>query len=865
MSHSDLHSAWARLFVASLASSGLRSAVLSPGSRSTPLALALAQQPRIATRVIVDERAAAFFALGQVRVTGQPTLLLCTSGSAAGHYLPAVIEATHSQLPLILLTADRPWEAYDACSSQTIDQVKLFAGYVRHYAELGLPEPQPSALAAVVRIAAQAMAYSQSPQPGPVHINARFRKPLEPVASPTAEPWQPEVERLLRRGPPQVFSGREAARSLPDADALRCLALLCRERPAGLIVAGPAWAGSDARELRRAVAQLQAVTGFAIWAEATSGLRFGPGATVHGGLDALLHSPARRAALAPQLILQLGAPPVSASYAALLREPADCVRAVIAPYGWNDPDGSADLLLQADPAALCQALAEHPLLADAGRPHAETTRLAHRLGVAEAQVWACVSELCTDGVCSEGAVVRELVAALPAESALLLGNSLAVREIDLFCPPSDKPLRVLHQRGAAGIDGLIAAAAGARSQTAQPLALLLGDLSALHDLGGLATLSQVEGPLLIVVLDNAGGRIFEQLPVAHSEAAGPLFQRLFIAAQEIDFVAAAQSFALPATRVADLPSLRQALGAALSSARPQLIHVCVPPSDGQQRRQRLLLELSQRVLPADLAASGPLSSAQASAAQNQPATTVFLHGFLGGPELWHGLVQRLPGPCHAELLPGHGPTPRCLGDSFDETVLGLAATLPAGDWQLVGYSLGARLALALALRFPERVRSLLLLGVDLGFPATAAAERRARQAFEDELAEQLGSAPLSAFVAKWERLPLFATQARLAPELLVRQRHTRLQHQPAGLAWSLRTLGTGRMPDLWARLAALRCPTRLISGGSDEKFLRIGQALCALRPDISHIVLPGIGHNAVLEAPDAIYPLLRTPYGHSQR
>ena len=181
MSRSNLHLAWARLFLRSAAAAGVTDVVLSPGSRSTPLTIAAATTSELRAHVIVDERGAAFFALGQARVTGRPSLLICTSGTAGAHWLPALIEASQSFVPLIAVTADRPWELQDSAAPQTIDQLKLFGDHVRHYAELGLPDPSPGALRAVPRIAAQAVARALGPVPGPVHINARFRKPLEPV------------------------------------------------------------------------------------------------------------------------------------------------------------------------------------------------------------------------------------------------------------------------------------------------------------------------------------------------------------------------------------------------------------------------------------------------------------------------------------------------------------------------------------------------------------------------------------------------------------------------------------------------------------------------------------------------------------
>ncbi len=352
MAQSDLHSAWARLFVSSLVSAKVVDVVCSPGSRSTPLALAVAQESRLTLHVLIDERVAGFFAIGQARVSGRPSVLLCTSGTAGAHYLPAVIEASQSHLPVLIVTADRPWEDYDCAAAQTIDQVKLFGSFVRHYAELGLPDASPAALQAVVRIAAQAVAATRSPVPGPVHINARFRKPLEPIPTTEKESYAVEIERLLKRGPATVFLGSQS----PNPAAVQAVAQLCVTHPHGVIVAGPAAAGSDDTALRHAVGELSRRTGFPIWAEATSGLRFGNQEAVCGGFDALLQSPSFRKSLVPQLLIELGGPVVSSGYARWVAEHPDCVRVVIAEHGWNDPQGSASLLCRSDPATFATAL-----------------------------------------------------------------------------------------------------------------------------------------------------------------------------------------------------------------------------------------------------------------------------------------------------------------------------------------------------------------------------------------------------------------------------------------------------------------------------------------------------------------------------
>ena len=856
MSRSDLHSAWAKLFLASLAGSGVRDVVLSPGSRSTPLAIAAAREDRLRLHVLVDERVAAFFALGQARTSGRPSVLICTSGSAAAHYLPALVEAVHSHIPLIVVTADRPWDAYDCTASQTIDQVKLFGDHVRHYADLGLPDAQPSALAAVVRIAAQAVARSQGPVPGPVHVNAHFRKPLEPVSVADREPHCDWVDALLAKGPPRVFASPQSARV--DEHALRSLALLCAERPRGIIVCGPAWSGTDAAKLREALSDLVRATGWGVWAEATSSVRFGVGLEVQGAFDAFLRSEPLRAALAPQILVELGGPPVSSSYAQFVERHPDCVRAVVAPHGWKDPSGRADLLISADPAVLCRALAQHPLLTTVAWPSA---RAAYQslLQQIEARTWSVVDEVQRDEELSEGAVVASVLAAAPAGSVLLLGNSLAVRDVDLFGHPSAKSLRVLHQRGAAGIDGLIAAAAGSRTQTADPVLVLLGDVSAQHDIGGLAALQQVAGPLVVVVINNAGGRIFEQLPVASSAAAQRDFARLFVAPQQIDFAAAAHAFGVSHRRVHDPAALRSALSDGFADTRPLLLECCVPPEDGRTRRQQIWQRVIDEIrpLPAAKAAQPPRLVT--------PCTTVFLHGFLGSPAMWDGLVSALNRPYRTDVLPGHGQLPRCPAQDFDDVIADMAASLPEGGCELVGYSMGARLALALALHVPDRVHALTLIGVDPGFSTEEPDERQRRVAWEDELAARLATHGLAAFVEHWEQLPIFATQRQLSPSAWAQQRQQRMAQDPAGLAWALRTLGTGRMPCLWTRLSRLRIPVRLISGSRDEKFVRIGRRLQDCVPGLTHVVLPDIGHNVVLEAPEHLLHILRTPHGHIEQ
>lgn len=582
---SNLHTAWARLFLRAAAAAGVTDVVLSPGSRSTPLAVAAAEEPGVRLHVIVDERSAAFFALGQARVTGRPPLLVCTSGTAGAHYFPAIIEASQSHVPLVAVTADRPWELQDATAPQTIDQTKLFGGFVRHQAELGVPDPAPAAIRAVPRIAAQAVAAALGPTPGPVHINARFRKPLDPVRVPAPEPWEALVASLSARGAPAVHATPPSV----DHDAVDAVVERVMRAERGLIACGPAPIAQAA--CRNAILELARRTGFPVLAEATSQIRFGgdrSGVVSIAAFDALLRATAFRDRYVPDLILQLGAPPTSGAYADLIAASSGAARVVIAPHGWNDPQGDAALLVHAQPGALARAVSAR-IPSRIGSPPPWAAAFA-RAGERAAAV---VDRAIQKRFC-EGSVARALVAACPEGSTLVVGNSTPVRDLDAYCPPSPRAIRVVHQRGASGIDGLVSGAAGARSVSAEPVALLLGDLSLVHDLGGLALLRRAEGPLVIVVVQNGGGRIFEQLPIARAADAAT-FERCFATPTPIDFGSVAAGVGVPYARVEALGDLQEALARAFAAGGATLIEAVVPPHGGAEIAAEIKVELAHEL------------------------------------------------------------------------------------------------------------------------------------------------------------------------------------------------------------------------------------------------------------------------------
>ncbi|MBK7458749.1 MAG: 2-succinyl-5-enolpyruvyl-6-hydroxy-3-cyclohexene-1-carboxylic-acid synthase [Betaproteobacteria bacterium] len=617
----DLHSAWAQLFAAALAQCGVAHAVISPGSRSTPLALALAAQ--LPCTVLHDERVAAFFALGQARASGRPSVVLATSGTAPGHWLPAAMEAREAGLPLLLLSADRPWEVQQAQASQTVDQVRLFGHHAHAFFELGLPDAHPAALRAVTRIAAQAVLATRYPLAGAVQVNAHFRKPLEPQPSDGREPWRTQWQALRDAGAPRLLPPRPT----PDPQAVAALVAAVRAAPRGVVVAGPAPA-PRAAAWRAAVQRFVAASGYVLLAEATSQLRFGLDIAARprciGAFDALLRSPALRRRLRPQLALEIGAPAVSAQWLAWCSGDDAPARWVLPGERPADPAGGALGMVLGPVAALLDAAAAaletQPGPAAAA---ADATTYAAAWRAAEDAAWQARSQAValvsrhadgdTDadadahddtgllaGAAAHGATAASLQehevapllrAALPPGAVLAIGNSSPVRDLDHDLPPDAQALTLLHQRGAAGIDGAVAGAAGARSVLDAPMALLLGDVALLHDAGGLAAAAAVRGPLAIVVVHNDGGRIFERLPLGRDISLAGACDRLFVVPHGHGFDGLAATWGLTFARVDQAAALAQALAQALAADRPILIEARVAPG-GSARRTGLLAAMA---------------------------------------------------------------------------------------------------------------------------------------------------------------------------------------------------------------------------------------------------------------------------------
>jgi len=571
---------WARLVIDSFVRAGVDDAVISPGSRSTPFVIAALGHEGLRCTSALDERSGAHFGLGQARSTLRPSLLLCTSGSAAANYYPAVLEASEAGVPLIVLSADRPPELHQCGANQTTDQVGLYGKHVRFFGNLGEPRDDPRSLRAARRLVAQAVNEATGVKPGPVHINAPARKPLEPV--PVSAELRARVDAVAAEPMTQVHRARPLEPTLVELvpplmiDAV-VKALDEARRP--VILCGPA----DARSALfvDALTELSERAAAPVLAEMASQFRCWSQTRAFGAFDTIWRTEAGRASLEPDFVLQLGATPTSKGWEELCAR-ARIRRIVVHPWEWADPTSDAEAIVHADIGSFLSALSSVELSVER-----RDTGFQARFARAEATVWELAEQVLADSgdALTEALAVRTSFDALPDPSALVLGNSLPIRDVEMWAPPREKLLVVHSQRGVSGIDGLISGAAGVASRVEGPTTLIVGDVSFLHDLNGLQLGSRVEGPLVVVVINNGGGRIFEQLPIARGGDESWL--AFFTTPHEADLANAAALHGCAHHRASTTTELRRALGEAYSRGGCTVVEAVVPPKSAFEQSSEL--------------------------------------------------------------------------------------------------------------------------------------------------------------------------------------------------------------------------------------------------------------------------------------
>ncbi len=565
---------WADLFVGELAACGLQAVCIAPGSRSTPLTLAFARHPTIKLYLHLDERSAAFFALGLAMATERPVAMVCTSGTAAAEFHGAIIEAYQSHIPLLVLTADRPHDVRYSGANQTIDQVKMYGDHVLWSFDLPIPQANSAALTlrSLKTLAGRAYGIADGVVKGPVHLNFPFRQPLEPEAPPL---------------PPVTAQARPAVRIergviAPTPQQIDSLATVINQHERGLIVCGPGCPGGAFAEQ---VAQLAKASGYPLVADPLSGVRFGvavESGLILGGYESYLQG-GKASWERPDVVIRFGAVPTGKWINSYLTASAPTHFVHIRDNGvWADDSHLVNYFLQADPATVC-------------------AQVTQSLTPRSLSAWA-KTILATEAVCQgatqrylaehffDGTVVATVVDALPAGARLMIGNSLPVRHLDQLGAPTQQPIHLFGNRGASGIDGVTSTALGIAAASDAPLVLITGDISFYHDMNGLLAIKQHNlRNVTIVLLNNNGGSIFRRLPVAKFE---PEFTPLFLTPHDLDFSHVAQLYGLRYVCANDRATFQTTFQQSVTSNTPTLIEVQTDGASDQQHQQAL----SQQVI-----------------------------------------------------------------------------------------------------------------------------------------------------------------------------------------------------------------------------------------------------------------------------
>jgi len=582
MSETQVLGAYVGTFVDELADAGVRDVCLCPGSRSTPLALAFARQPRIKLWTHLDERSCAYFALGLA--SEQPTVILCSSGTAALNFAPAVAEAFHAHRPLLVLTADRPQELRDLGANQTIDQVRLYGGTAKWFVEMPLPEASEQMLRYVAMIARRSVQTAGAPSPGPVHLNFPFREPLIPSGHqprPKAEARSVEERASEAQRPAKLEEPAPIGAAPPGSIADQ---FLNAERP--LIVCGPRSYANY-----RAVKRL-AGAGVPILADGLSDLRTCGsffGRQIIGSYDNFLREGRLAESLRPDLILRFGEPPTSKPLATYLYRHRDVSQVVLPTFGgWPDPDLTAASVERDDTHAIWDSLSccvsDRPDRWLAAWQRAEAASLKAIRDITE-----------SDEALSEPSAILDLAAAIPEGHTVFAGNSMPVRDIDSFWPASEKLLFFEANRGVSGIDGVVSTALGAAAKALGQIVLVIGDLSFYHDMNGLLAAKRFGLKATLVLINNDGGGIFSFLPQRED---AEHFETLWGTPHGLDFAHVAGLYGVGFQRVTTRAEYVAALKASFHADGVAVIEIKTDREENLALHQRIWRAVADAVTPA---------------------------------------------------------------------------------------------------------------------------------------------------------------------------------------------------------------------------------------------------------------------------
>ncbi|MGG0409314.1 2-succinyl-5-enolpyruvyl-6-hydroxy-3-cyclohexene-1-carboxylic-acid synthase [Peribacillus simplex] len=574
MNDRDALTAYAASFVDELAQNEVKHVVVSPGSRSTPLALLLVEHPDIEIHINVDERSAAFFALGLAKALKEPVGLLCTSGTAAANYYPAVIEAFYSRVPLIVLTADRPHELRDVGAPQAIDQIHLYGRHVKWFVEMALPESTDGMMRYARTVGARAAATAAAEPAGPVHLNFPLREPLIPDLE------QAKEYRQNKNTPAVLIDSGE--RSL-SASQIEAVATILSKAKQGIIVCGEL----PHPEMKEDIVALAEKLAFPVLADPLSQLRSGSHdkAVIIDAYDTFLRDEAAKAAFRPEVILRFGAMPVSKPLLLFMKKQKQAITLVVdGGAGWREPAGLATNMIYSEETDFCQRIAE----SITSSPDDEWLGLWQTVNGATKNALASVRD---ESELSEGKLFALLADMMPLESTLFVGNSMPIRDLDTFFLNNGKGIKTIANRGANGIDGVVSTALGV-STVSKNTVLAIGDLSFFHDMNGLLAAKLQKQNITILLVNNDGGGIFSFLPQANEREH---FETLFGTPHGLDFSHTAQLYGGKYNKVQSWDELEKVFAESFEIQGLKIIEVPTERESNLQKHRNLWSFVSQEI------------------------------------------------------------------------------------------------------------------------------------------------------------------------------------------------------------------------------------------------------------------------------
>jgi len=519
---------WAETFINELTSIGINYACLSPGSRNTPLTLAIANNKKIKSFVHIDERSSAFFALGIAKVTNMPVVVVSTSGTATAELYPAIIEAYQQRVPLIVCTADRPPELLNTGANQTINQNNLYKNHIRWFVDVGLPEPIPRRIRHIKAVAKRAVYESLVHSKGPVHLNFPFRKPFEPDdytdeiyddVIKTAEMVLPDKKKLFEENGRNISSEKWFKEVIDFTSRLR----------KGLIIAGPE---NYNERFHKNCQKLASILGYPILADGASQLRFGKHnkENILFSFEGFLRSVFFNGKYQPEIILQFGRT-VTSKALELYLEKCNAIRFMINEYGdWFDPANRSNASFACKPYIFCEKMIEHFESNKIKKKDESWLNLFDKADKLSLKVKERI--ISNSKFPNECRIIEELINLIPDNSNLMISNSMPVRDFDYFAPVTQKNITIFNNRGASGIDGITSTALGLAAADKKTTILLTGDSAFYYDLNALLAASKYKIPLIIILINNNGGGIFEVLPVSRF---GKVFEEFFVAPHNLNF------------------------------------------------------------------------------------------------------------------------------------------------------------------------------------------------------------------------------------------------------------------------------------------------------------------------------------------